>query len=656
MKNKNLYDRDLSWVEFNERVLFEAKKERSPLLERAAFLAIVSGNLDQFVMVRVPKLRDKKVGNKIYERTLKMVKTQYEMYQELMDEIKDETGIELLSVKELNKKQHSYIDQYFIDQVYPLLEPIALDELHPLPRIASGNIVLVVKLEHKETEKKHHALLELKPSLQRVIALPEPNKFILLEELVAHKLHQLFIDFRIDEYATLRFTRDEEMAILENQTNKEDVLEEVKEELQEREWGEIIRIEYEKRISEHMLEYVMNAIAPKKPELYEIKGPLDLTYLWQIQALQGFDQYRYPVLQSKMSKKLSKDSIFETLKKRDFVLLHPYQSFEVVTHMIQSAAADPDVVAIKQTLYRVKHHDSPIIDALIGACKNGKQVTVLVELKARFDEGDNVNWAQELEKAGAQIIYGVKDLKVHGKTLLIMRKEHGKIKRYAQLGTGNYYKAPYVDISLFTAREELCEDVFNVFNLLCSPQEHYEWKELAVGPKTLEPKFIALIDREIENAKQGIEAKIIAKMNGLTDKTMIEKLYEASSAGVKITLIVRGPCSLLPQVKDVSENIHVYSIVGRFLEHNRVYIFENAANPEYYLASADWMTRNLEHRVELMFPIVEEKNKASLQTYIEMILKDNTKRWEEQNDGSYELVKDDQPEFIYQDYYLENKF
>lgn len=422
--------------------------------------------------------------------------------------------------------------------------------------------------------------------------------------------------------------------------------------------GEVIRVEYDRKLSKEMKDFITKNFSLSTTEIYEISGPINLDFLWIIEGLKGYEKYKYEPLNEKFLKKMKGENIFETLKKKDKLLLHPYESFEAVTELIDTAADDPDVLGIKQTLYRVKHHDSPIIDALEKACKKGKQVTVLVEAKARFDEGDNIEWAKKLERVGCHVIYGIKDLKVHGKTLLILRKENEKIRRYIQLGTGNYYKAPYVDISLFTADEGIGEDISNLFSNLISPQERKNWKEIGVGPQELEGRFKKLVDREISNALKGKKARIIAKMNGLTDESMIDKLYDASNAGVKIVLIVRGACCLLPGVKNMSENIEVYSIVGRFLEHNRIYIFENNGEKEYFLSSADWMTRNLERRVELMFPVKNSKNRQQLDLYFENILKDNMKRWKENEDGTYSVIKPnkDEKEFSYQNYYLDNKF
>lgn len=658
-KKKELYNRDLSWLEFNSRVVYESKTGRNPLLERAMFLAIASTNLDEFFMVRIPKKREKKEREKIYNSIKKIVDNIYNEYNLYLKDLKKETDIEIKEYLNLSRKEKELADNYFNRLIQPILEIIEIDSFHPIPRIASGNLVLLGMIEKKKTKEKKVIMIELRGEFERIIKLEEDkNHFILIEELIKGNLSVQLEDFEIKEIGIFRLTRDEGIEILEDSKVNADIIKEVEDQLEEREWGEVIRVEYDRKLSKEMKDFITKNFSLSTTEIYEISGPINLDFLWTIEGLKGYEKYKYEPLNEKFLKKMKGENIFETLKKKDKLLLHPYESFEAVTELIDTAADDPDVLGIKQTLYRVKHHDSPIIDALEKACKKGKQVTVLVEAKARFDEGDNIEWAKKLERVGCHVIYGIKDLKVHGKTLLILRKENEKIRRYVQLGTGNYYKAPYVDISLFTADEGIGEDISNLFSNLISPQERKNWKEIGVGPQELEDRFKKLVDREISNALKGKKARIIAKMNGLTDESMIDKLYDASNAGVKIVLIVRGACCLLPGVKNMSENIEVYSIVGRFLEHNRVYIFENNGEKEYFLSSADWMTRNLERRVELMFPVKNSKNRQQLDLYFENILKDNMKRWKENEDGTYSVIKPnkDEKEFSYQNYYLDNKF
>lgn len=658
-KKKELYNRDLSWLEFNSKVVYESRAGRNPLLERAMFLAIATTNLDQFFMVRVPKKRAKTEREKIYNNIRKMVENTYNEYGLYLKDLRRETDIDIKDYFSLNKKEKECADDYFNRLTQPVLEIIEIDPFHPMPRISSGNLVLLGRIENKKSKEKKIIMIELRAEFERIIKIEEDkNHFILLEELIKGNLSTQLNEFEIKEIGIFRLTRDEALEILEDSKVNTDIVKEVESELEEREWGEIIRIEYDKRLSKEMKDFILKKFSLPTTEIYEISGPINLDFLWTIERLDGYAKYKYEPLEGRFLKKMKGENIFDTLKKKDILLLHPYDSFGAITELIDTAADDPDVLGIRQTLYRVKHHDSPIIDALEKACKKGKQVTALVEAKARFDEEDNIEWAKKLEKVGCHVIYGVKNLKVHGKTLLILRKENDKIKRYVQLGTGNYYKAPYVDISLFTANEGIGEDIANLFSNLISPQETNNWKEVGVRPEELDERFKKLIDRETSNALKGKKARITAKMNGLTDETMIDKLYEASNAGVKIVLIVRGSCCLLPGVKNMSENIEVYSIVGRFLEHNRVYIFENGGNKEYFLSSADWMTRNLERRIELMFPVNDAKNKQQLDLYFENILKDNVKRWKENEDGTYSLVKPskDEKEFSYQEYYLNNKF
>lgn len=658
-KKKELYNRDLSWLEFNSKVVYESRAGRNPLLERAMFLAIATTNLDQFFMVRVPKKRAKTEREKIYNNIRKMVENTYNEYGLYLKDLRRETDIDIKDYFSLSKKEKECADDYFNRLTQPVLEIIEIDPFHPMPRISSGNLVLLGRIENKKSKEKKIIMIELRAEFERIIKIEEDkNHFILLEELIKGNLSTQLNEFEIKEIGIFRLTRDEALEILEDSKVNTDIVKEVESELEEREWGEIIRIEYDKRLSKEMKDFILKKFSLPTTEIYEISGPINLDFLWTIERLDGYAKYKYEPLEGRFLKKMKGENIFDTLKKKDILLLHPYDSFGAITELIDTAADDPNVLGIRQTLYRVKHDDSPIIDALEKACKKGKQVTALVEAKARFDEEDNIEWAKKLEKVGCHVIYGVKNLKVHGKTLLILRKENDKIKRYVQLGTGNYYKAPYVDISLFTANEGIGEDIANLFSNLISPQETNNWKEVGVRPEELDERFKKLIDRETSNALKGKKARITAKMNGLTDETMIDKLYEASNAGVKIVLIVRGSCCLLPDVKNMSENIEVYSIVGRFLEHNRVYIFENGGNKEYFLSSADWMTRNLERRIELMFPVNDAKNKQQLDLYFENILKDNVKRWKENEDGTYSLVKPskDEKEFSYQEYYLNNKF
>ncbi len=658
-KKKIIYNRDLSWLEFNNRVVYEAKEGRNPLLERAMFLAIASINLDQFFMVRIPKKREKKEREKIYNSIKKMVDSIYIEYDNYIKNLRKDLDVDIKDYISLGKKEKEHLNNHYKRLIEPILEIIEIDPFHPIPRIASGNLALLGTIQHKETKKNKLIMIELRGDFDRLIKISEDqNHFILVEELIKGSLINQLDEFDIKEIGAFRLTRDEGLEILENSKVNADIMKEVENELEEREWGEVIRIEYDKKLSKEMKDFIVKTFGVATTEVYEISGPIKLDFLWIIEGLKGYEKYKYSPLVKKFLKKMKGENIFETLKKKDRLLLHPYESFEAVTEFIDTAADDPDVLVIKQTLYRVKHHESPIIDALEKACKKGKRVTVLVEAKARFDEGDNIEWAKKLEQVGCHVIYGIKDLKVHGKTLLVLRREGEKIKKYVQLGTGNYYEAPYVDMSLFTSDDGIGEDIATLFSNLIVPQEKNTWKEIGVGPENLENKFKKLIDREISHALKGKKAKIIAKMNGLTDESVIEKLYDASNAGVKVTLIVRGACSLLPGVKNMSENIEVYSIVGRFLEHNRVYIFENDGQKEYYLSSADWMTRNLERRVELMFPVKNSKNRQQLDLYFENILKDNMKRWKENEDGTYSVIKPnkDEKEFSYQNYYLDNKF
>ncbi|MBC2857201.1 polyphosphate kinase 1 [Cetobacterium sp. 2A] len=642
---KYFYNRDLSWLDFNSRVLHEATKNRNPLFERAMFLAIASSNLDQFFMVRVPRLIETNELDKINKAVSSMIKIQYKQYRNLLLDLKQDTDIEIKSYEDLNKDETFLAEHYFKNNILPTITPVEIDNMHPVPHISSGTISLISILKNKNTKEEKFSLIQLRANQNRLIKLKNnKNLFILVEDLIKNNLKYLYKDFIIKETAIFRITRNEDLEILEHASDILDIPQEVEDELQKRKWGTPIRIEHSKNISAKIKTFIQGKIAPDTEDINEINGPIDLTFLWDIEKLNGYQKFKYPPLKDKYHKQL----------KGDVLLLHPFDSFKNITKLIQTSANDPDVISIKQTLYRVTHHDSEIINALIDAAKSDKEVVTLVELKARFDEAYNVHWAKELEKAGCQVIYGVKNLKVHAKCLLITKKENNKIKYYSQLGTGNYYPAAYTDFSLLTSKDKITSDVANLFSNLLGPQQNNNWKKLIVGPLFLKDKILELIEREIKNAKSNKKAEIIAKMNGLTDKKIIQKLYEASNSGVKINLIVRGACSLISGIKNLSENIKVYSIVGRFLEHNRVFYFLNNGNSECYLSSADWMTRNLEKRIEVLFPIEDNKNKEKIKHYLDNVLKDNVKRWIQLPNGNYKLVKRNKKEakFNYQEYYF----
>ncbi len=641
----NLYEnRELSWLSFNHRVLEEAKNLENPILERGKFLAIVSSNLDEFFMVRVASLKEqvKADYNKadfsgmtpnmqleaISERTHKMVEEQYNSYARSYVPMLKKAGIEILETKELNTEQKKYIKRYFKDFVYQVLTPLAVDSSRPFPHILNKSLNVAVLL--KKDGKNQFATVQVPSVLPRFVKLPASaegkKSFILLENIIIEFIEDLFLGCDVISASPYRLTRNGDLQVDEDEAN--DLLLEIEKSLKKRKWGEAIRLEVSRNIDKKLFKKLNNAVGLEKEDIYYINGPIDITFLMKLSFLKGYDHLRFEKFSPVVNEKLSDmSSIFRAIREEDILLSHPFDSFEPVVDLIKKAAMDKKVLAIKQTLYRVSG-DSPIIGALAVAAESGKQVTVLVELKARFDEENNIAWARRLEKAGCHVIYGLVGLKTHSKVTLIVRREDSGIKRYVHLGTGNYNDTTaklYTDMGLLTANEIIGSDVSAIFNTITGYSEPPKLQLLTMAPTGLRDRFYSLINRETENAKAGKPASITAKMNSLCDQGIIKELYKASRAGVKIHLIVRGICSLVPGVEGVSENIKVSSIVGKYLEHSRVYIFNNAGNQEIYLSSADWMPRNLNRRVELLFPILSDEIKERINHIIDLQLRDTIK-------------------------------
>ncbi len=641
----NLYEnRELSWLSFNHRVLEEAKNLENPILERGKFLAIVSSNLDEFFMVRVASLKEqvKADYNKadfsgmtpsmqleaISERTHKMVEEQYNSYTRSYVPMLKKAGIEILETKELNAEQKKYIKRYFKDFVYQVLTPLAVDSSRPFPHILNKSLNVAVLL--KKDGKNQFATVQVPSVLPRFVKLPasseDKKSFILLENIIIEFIEDLFLGCEVSSASPYRLTRNGDLQVDEDEAN--DLLLEIEKSLKKRKWGEAIRLEVSRNIDKKLFKKLNNAVGVDKEDIYYINGPIDITFLMKLSFLKGYDHLRFEKFSPIVNEKLSDmTSIFRAIREEDVLLSHPFDSFEPVVDLIKKAAMDKKVLAIKQTLYRVSG-DSPIIQALAVAAESGKQVTVLVELKARFDEENNIAWARRLEKAGCHVIYGLVGLKTHSKVTLIVRREDSGIKRYVHLGTGNYNDTTaklYTDMGLLTANEIIGSDVSAIFNTITGYSEPPKLRLLTMAPTGLRDRFYSLINRETENAKAGKPASIIAKMNSLCDQGIIKELYKASMAGVKIHLIVRGICSLVPNVEGISENITVSSIVGKYLEHSRVYIFHNGGNEEIYLSSADWMPRNLNRRVELLFPILSEEIKDRINNIIDLQLRDTIK-------------------------------
>ncbi len=657
-------NRELSWVRFNARVLSEAKDKEIELFERLKLLSITASNLDEFFMVRVASLKDMVhagyskrdiAGLKAGEQLSLLcpvlhdfVKEQYSCYRMLTKECLKKGLVMIERHEQLKAEDAEYVDRYFTDHVYPVLTPMAVDSSRPFPLIKnkSLNICALLVKKGKDPSKEKHlefATVQVPSVLSRLVPL-EPKdgqqRVILLEEVIERNMHRLFLNYDVLGSAPFQIMRNADLTIEEEEA--EDLLKEIEKQIRKRQWGEAIRLEVEKGIDKRLLKILKQELAITEEDIYEIDGPLDLTFLMKVYGLEGFDEYRHrSPAPSEVPQIPAGSDVFAAIRAGDILLHHPYQSFTPVVDFIRQAAEDPDVLAIKQTLYRVSGN-SPIVRALAEAAENGKQVSVLVELKARFDEENNIGWARMLEKAGCHVIYGLVGLKTHCKIALVVRREEDGIRRYVHLGTGNYNDATarlYTDMGLLTCNESVGEDATAVFNMLSGYSEPLGWNELSLAPLWLKKRLLKLIRRETAAARAGRQSGIRAKMNSLCDPDVIAALYEASAAGVKIDLLVRGICCLRVGIKGVSENIRVYSIVGNYLEHGRIFEFENDCEPEVYLASADWMPRNLERRVEIMFPLKEPALKQRVIHILDMQFADNVKKHTLLPSGEYRKEK-----------------
>ncbi|MCP3026848.1 RNA degradosome polyphosphate kinase [Halobacillus sp. A5] len=668
---KNLDDpryynnRELSWLAFNERVLEEALDHTTPLLERFKFLAIFSANLDEFFMVRVAGLKDQvkagynKPENKagltpkqqlkeIARINHQLVKRQYDTYQAMKPQLLKE-GIELTEIEKLTEEQLHELEQFFEEEIFPVLTPMAVDTYRPFPKLLNKTINLAVVLEDtfdlKDPTEKH-AIVQVPSVIPRFVELTvadTSSTFILLEDIISHFAEKLFKGYRAKSITEFRITRNADMTIHEE--GARDLLKEIEKELKKRKWGAAVRLEVRKeKLDEKMVRFLLSVLEIHENDLYITDGPLDLSYLFDFYK-ESADRKEGLVYEQLIPQPVrdmkDEENIFEAALKRDIFLHHPYESFEPVIEFLADAAKDPDVLAIKQTLYRVSG-DSPVIKTLKEAAENGKQVTVLVELKARFDEENNVQWARELEKAGCHVIYGMTYLKTHSKIILVVRKQKNAIERFVHLGTGNYNDQTakiYTDMGIITTDVEFGIDATNFFNYLSGYTEKPDYFHISMAPFDIRTDFLKKIDEEIEFHRDYGNGRIVAKMNSLTDKLIIKKLYEASQAGVSVNLIVRGICCLKPGVEGISENIRVISIVGRFLEHSRIFYFHHNGEEKVFLSSADLMTRNMVKRVELLFPVYEAEIKSRLIEILELYLKDNVKSREQDEHGSYRYIK-----------------
>lgn len=654
-------NRELSWVMFNRRVLSEAKDVKIPLFERLKFLSITASNLDEFFMVRVASLKDmvqakynkpdiagmkpKEQLEALNKVTHALVKEQYQVYNKQLLPALLAAGVKIVQRHEdLTEKQAAYVDRYFSDNVYPVLTPMAVDSSRPFPLVRNKTLNLGALVKKKQGKGEvEFATVQVPGVLARVVEIPADEEgrkcLIFLEQIIERNIDRLFLNYDIECVYPFRIMRNADLSIEEDEA--EDLLKEIEKQLKKRQWGQVIRLEVESGMDEKLLKILEEELMVQEEDIYAIKGPLDLTVLMKLYGLEGYEDLKTPKYTPKpIPEFMEEGDIFTQIRRHDIFLHHPYQTFEPVVDFVRQASKDSEVLAIKQTLYRVSGN-SPIIAALEQAAENGKQVTVLVELKARFDEENNILWAKRLEKAGCHVIYGLVGLKTHCKITLVVRREEDGIRRYVHLGTGNYNDSTaklYTDVGLMTCNEQIGEDATAVFNMLSGYSEPRSWNKLAVAPLWLKDRFISLIGRERDYALKGHHSHIIAKMNSLCDQDVIVALYEASAAGVKIELIVRGICCLKTGIPGVSENITVRSIVGNFLEHARIFYFENDGKPEIYCASADWMPRNLERRVEIMFPVEKEGLKQKAMHILECQLKDNMKAHILMPEGNYEKV------------------
>lgn len=655
-KPEYFYNRELSWLKFNLRVLKEAMVKDTPLLERLKFIAISASNLDEFFMVRVAGLwsnfdsgvekRDAS-GMSVHEQLVaisqaahEQVRTQTKSLIALMAEM-DAVKLHFRRVKDLSELGKDWLEEYYREVVFPVLTPMAVDASRPFPFLANKTLNLAVELIKADGEHSM-GLIQVPSVLDRIVEVEPEGKrtFVFLEDIIASHCHDLFKGCHILDMVSFRVTRDSDLDLEED--DSVDLMKEVEESLRKRKRGAAVRLEIFKTNNNRIKRFLEENLDVTEMEVYEINGPLDPTCFFKFIGMKGMWPWLYEPFVPQRPLELPDDSdLFAAIRANDILLHHPYESFDPVVKLVSDAADDPQVLAIKQTLYRVSGN-SPIVAALARAAENGKQVTVLVELKARFDEENNILWARRLEKAGCHVIYGLVGLKTHAKIILVVRKEDNGIKRYLHLGTGNYNDSTaklYTDLGLMTANDEFGSDASAFFNLLSGYSEPPVWNKLVMAPLGLREKIYALIDNEIAMVRAGREGHIIAKMNSLIDQPVIQKLYEASAAGVHIDLIVRGICGLRTGIEGISDNITVRSIVGRQLEHSRIFWFANGGEEQLYLSSADWMPRNLNDRVELFFPVETEEHIHRIKALLDLYLRDNVGAHMMQSNGSYRRVR-----------------
>ena len=664
---EHFINRELSWLEFNARVLEEAQDASNPLLERLKFLAIFSSNLDEFFM-RVAGIREQVFGGvaaqdvpteglrpltqllRISQRTQQLVDEQYRCFNQAILPAMSQQDIAILAEKDLNKRQRKIVDDFFSRRAFPILTPMAIDPSHPSPRFHNRGLYLIALLQRTSGlgPADLFAVVQLPQVLPRFVSVGESGEkaFVLLEDILTAKLPELFGGYEIAHHSSFRITRDMDVDLLEQEAD--DMLEAIELRLRVRQRSEAVRLEVQSGIGRDLLSMLvqeeqihqkLDVDGENYSEIYHLDGMLDMTSLWELTRLPSTDELREKPFDPRQPLGLRpKDDLFAEIAERDILLHHPFDSFDPVVHFIETAAEDEHVLAIKQTLYRTSG-DSPIVRALIQAAENGKHVTALVELKARFDEANNIIWARQMERAGVHVVYGFMDLKTHCKLAMVVRQEGKQVRRYVHLGTGNYNPHTallYTDLGLFTSNKPMADDASALFNFLTGYSQGHRWKKLVVAPENMQRKTIDLIQEQAERARASKKSRIFAKLNSLVDRETIEALYEASQAGVPIELVVRGICCLRPNLPGISENIQVRSIVDRFLEHSRILIFGEGSKMQIYLSSADWMPRNFERRVELMFPIeAPELQRRICQEIVRSYLEDNTRARILMPDGTY---------------------
>ncbi len=653
-------NREMSWLEFNRRVFEESQDPKNPLLERLRFFCIFHSNLDEFFMVRVASLlRQVRDGDnkpdpagltpyhqleQILTRVRELQEVSCGLYLDKLLPSLAKANIRILALEDLRPPQLKYLDDYFDREIYPILTPVAISQERPFPRLISlaFNIGVLLVPESKPESERLLAVVQVPGRLPGLCRLPDSGALEMcwLNEVVRRRIPSVFSGYRVLEASGFRLTRDSEVEL--DDEGQADYVVMLESELKKRQKARPIRLEYETKMSAELLSRLQLGLDIEESALIQVRGPLDSRPLLSVVDMPGFDELRYrpqpPLLPAVFEQERG---IFDLIKEGDILLYHPYDSFDPVAEFIRVAAEDPDVLAIKQTLYRASGRGSPILNALLQAAENGKQVTALIELTARFDEERNISWAKDLEEAGAHVLYGIGGLKVHAKIALVVRREPGGIRRYVHLGTGNYNERTarlYTDFGLLTAADEIGSDASGFFNTITGYSEPPMFNRLVMAPLGMRDKIVALIRREADWARSGQNSGILAKMNSLVDPVIIQELYAASEAGVTIRLSVRGICCLRPGMPGVSERIRVISIVDRYLEHSRAFVFRNGGNTEVFLSSADWMPRNLDRRVELMFPILQEPLQQKVIEALETQFADNQKARVLKPDGSYDRV------------------